>query len=197
MALEANLLIYIGNELPPPGIPSSLHDVMNRIVNDNQAQVMTVSWGYDELSNHALFKQAAADGITVVVASGDDGAASAYPSTDPYVVSAGGTSLLLNGDNSIQGEVVWNDDWGATGGTVSTLFSEQPWQYGPGVPQNGWRNTNDLSLDADTCTGYHFYYHGYQDPWSRFGGGTSFVALNWRRCSPTSSRLPTGKPWAR
>lgn len=155
MAPGANLVIYRGD-----GGVQGLFTVYAQIVQDNQAQVLTTSFSYTETpsalsAGHPIFAQAAAQGITVVAASGDDGGVPYYPSTDPLVTSAGGTSLVLNSDNTIQNERVWNDDWGATGGAVSALFSRPSWQYGPGVPgDNSFRDTNDISLDADPCTGY-------------------------------------------
>jgi kumamolisin len=189
MAPGADLLIYVSQDSL-----LGFHNDYSQIVSDNQAQIVTHSWGALESdaatygcggsdtclnADHALFMQAAAQGVTIVAASGDYGGDNiVWPSTDPYVTSAGGTRLLLNGDGTIKSETVWNNGCVAggkcrTGGGVSSVFDEPFWQHGSGVPQNGHRNTGDLSLDADPCTGYDYYFQG--SP-KKYGGGTSFVA---------------------
>ena len=160
-------------------------DAYDQIVTANNAQIMTTSWGAPESAmsttvmqaDENIFKEAAAQGIAVFVAAGDHGSSDGtsnpdeadYPSSDPYVVAAGGTTLTLNGNNTIASETAWSD----TGGAQSSYFSEPTWQVGPGVPQNGWRNTVDLSMDADPNTGYAVYLGG---TWLVAYGGTSFVA---------------------
>ena len=163
---------------------SDFTSTYNTIVNDNTAQVMTTSWGEPEsdassstlTSDDNIFKQAAAQGISVFAAAGDNGSSDGtsnsdtadYPSSDPYVVACGGTTLTLNSNNTIASETAWSD----TGGAVSAVFSEPSWQVGNGVPQNGYRNTSDIAMDADPNTGYSVYEGG---SWSVYGG-TSFVA---------------------
>ncbi|MGH8402267.1 MAG: protease pro-enzyme activation domain-containing protein, partial [Gammaproteobacteria bacterium] len=168
---------------------SSFQDFTNtydRIVTDNTAQIMTTSWGAPEsgygsctalTADDQIFEEAAAQGIAVFAAAGDHGSSDGtsnpneadYPSSDSYVVAAGGTTLTLNGDNSRASETAWS----GTGGAQSSCFSEPSWQVGPGVPQNGSRNTVDLSMDADPNTGYAVYMGG---TWLVSYGGTSFVA---------------------
>ena len=163
---------------------SDFTSTYNTIVNDNTAQVMTTSWGEPEsdassstlTSDDNIFKQAAAQGISVFAAAGDNGSSDGtsnsdtadYPSSDPYVVACGGTTLTLNSNNTIASEIAWS----STGGAVSAVFSEPSWQVGNGVPQNGYRNTSDIAMDADPNTGYSVYEGG---SWSVYGG-TSFVA---------------------
>jgi kumamolisin len=163
---------------------SDFTDTYNTIVNDNTAQVVTTSWGEPEsdassstlTTDDNIFKQAAAQGMSVFAAAGDNGSSDGtsnpdtadYPASDPYVVACGGTTLTLNSNNTIASETAWSD----TGGAVSAVFSEPSWQVGNGVPQNGYRNTSDIAMDADPNTGYSVYEGG---SWSVYGG-TSFVA---------------------
>lgn len=145
------------------------------------------------------FEQMAAQGIAVFAADGDGGSSDCrnapctpttnmadYPSADPYVAAAGGTSLILNGNNTIASETAWSyscngSTCGGTGGAISnyivnsmTYWPEPSWQTGNGVPQNGYRNTSDISMDADPNTGYSLYFGG---GWEAvMYGGTSFVA---------------------
>lgn len=208
MAPGAAIDVYDG-ECPPNPIqtPCYFDDVYQKIVSANSAQVMTTSFGapIDNWSTGDLrdgdqwFKQMAAQGIAVFAADGDGGSSDCrhapctptanmadYPSADPYVVAAGGTSLTLNGNNTIASETAWSyscngSACGGTGGAISnyivngvTYWPEPSWQTGSGVPQNGYRNTSDISMDADPNTGYSLYFDGDWEPFMY--GGTSFVA---------------------
>ena len=105
-----------------------------------------------------LLADAAALGITVCAASGDDGAGSApgsdqaavsLPASSPFALACGGTALRLSA-GGIPCEAVWNDvapgvgsggfaGGGASGGGVSTLFAVPPWQL-PHDPPLSVRN---------------------------------------------------------
>ncbi|GMA57792.1 hypothetical protein GCM10025858_22950 [Alicyclobacillus sacchari] len=91
-----------------------------------------------------------------------------YPSSDPYVTACGGTTLDINSNGVRVSETAWTDG----GGGQSDLFGQPSWQYGPGVPSTGARQTADIALNANPATGYDFYYEG---SWE-IAGGTSFVA---------------------
>ena len=84
------------------------------IISQHLAQVVTTSWGQCEQlegsqsasSENTLFQEAAAQGMTVVSASGDDGSEDCYPTpptlqvddpaSQPFVTGVGGTSLTTN-----------------------------------------------------------------------------------------------------
>ena len=51
------------------------------------------------------------NGVTFVAAAGDAGSPAGYPTLSPNVLSVGGTSLTINGDN-YGGETVWDDSYG-------------------------------------------------------------------------------------
>src|ERR1700753_81214 len=81
---------------------------------------------------------AAAMGITVCAAAGDNGSSDGadgdnvdFPASDPYVLACGGTSVHAN-NNAITSETVWNDgaQGGSTGGGVSSFFGLPPYQEG-------------------------------------------------------------------
>jgi subtilase family serine protease len=115
---------------------------------------------------------ASAAGITVDASSGDNGSADCtnqngdvidqlavnYPASSPFVTGVGGTNLLLNSSNAIQGEIVWNDtsvQLAAGGGGLSGLFARPGYQNGVvGVNQ---RAVPDISLLADIYPGYAIY----------------------------------------
>jgi kumamolisin len=125
-------------------------DLLGKVIAGEPAapSVLSVSWGLAEDSSdwsRAAVKevnrhlQAAAHlGVTVCVASGDDGSGDQvqdgrahvnFPASSPFVLSVGGT--MLEGGK----EVVWwqrpgqrQGGGGATGGGVSTVFARPAWQ---------------------------------------------------------------------
>lgn len=203
MAPGATILVYEGADT----FLTTFTDVYNQVVTDNQADVMTTSWGLDEAdtaastmqTDDAIFMQAAAQGIALFAAAGDNGSSDGtsnpdvadFPSSDPYVTAAGGTTLTLNSDGTIKSETVWP----GTGGAESQLFGEPSWQTGASVPQNGNRQTSDIAMDADPQTGYSVLTRG---SWAVYGG-TSFVApelagLFAVKVSQTGTRLGNVNP---
>jgi kumamolisin len=139
------------------------------------------------------FQAAAAMGVTVCVAAGDDGSTDGvtdglnhvdFPASSPNVLACGGTKLVASG-NSITSETVWNElanNEGATGGGISDFFTPVPsWQASAGVPPSANPNHNvgrgvpDVTGNADPTTGYVTLVDGNSD----VIGGTSAVAPLW------------------
>ncbi|MDG6924324.1 MAG: right-handed parallel beta-helix repeat-containing protein, partial [Nitrososphaerota archaeon] len=191
MAPNAAINLYIGSNATFP-----LYDAVQKAVNDGVNSIISMSWGSPENSfgqsgavapvfgeNYPwldqVLQQAAAQGITSFASSGDWGAydqsqsetapygGAIYPSTDPYVVAVGGTSLYMNvtsgytqfpysnatGSYGYETAWSWSDYYGgATGGGYSTLFGTPQWQTGPGL-SGGGRGAPDVSWDADPQTG--------------------------------------------
>jgi kumamolisin len=138
------------------------------------------------------FQAAALMGITVCVASGDNGSSGGagiaglnvdFPASSPHVLACGGTSLqAVNGD--IRSETVWNDGaaGGASGGGVSCFFPLPPWQNGLHLTSAQGKKTPlrnrgvpDVSGEADPQTGYYVRVDGINS----VIGGTSAVAPLW------------------
>lgn len=155
MCPGAVLNVYMGSD---PSLATFV-DVYNRFVEDNTAQVMTVSWGAAESvwgsvaqTADEIFMQGAAQGISMFAAAGDNGSSDGtgqdnmadFPSSSLYVSAANGTELQADKDGNYISETAWSD----TGGAISEIFSQPSWQTGPGVPQNGWLNNSDISLNA-------------------------------------------------
>jgi len=150
---------------------STFIDTFNQFVNDNTAQVMTTSWGAPESSwgrsintADAIFVQAAAQGISMFAAAGDNGSSDGtrsdnvadYPSSSPYITASNGTELKADVNGNYESETAWSN----TGGAVSQYFSEPSWQTGAGVPANGWRNNSDMALNAGPDYPYLIRYRG-------------------------------------
>jgi kumamolisin len=166
-------------------------------------QVLSISWGYAEdvsiwtasavaQVNEAL-QEAALMGITVCVASGDDGSSDGipdghahvdFPSSSPFVLAVGGTLLRTGTKRSERawkdGDGLRSDNGGSTGGGVSTRNARPAWQSGldigavnPG--QAGGRVVPDVAANASANTGYFVVAGGQQE----ISGGTSASAPLW------------------
>ena len=175
-------------------------DVVTTAVHDatNDPSVLSISWGWPELETiegltwtqaamnavSATFQEAAALGVTVLAASGDQGsdcqigdhhAHVIYPGCDPYVTSCGGTEIEnVSGANFT--EVLWNDN-GASGGGVSVNFPVPAWQGSVSVPASvndghHGRAIPDVAGNADPGSGYMLVQDGGQNGPV---GGTSAV----------------------
>jgi kumamolisin len=167
---------------------------------------ISISWGQSEDSwtsqglsaMNAAMSDAAALGITVCAAAGDNGSTDGvndgqqhvdFPASSPYALGCGGTKLLADpATNVISSEVVWNElanNEGAGGGGVSDQFDTPSWQTNAGVPAqangtsapggDGGRGVPDVTGNADPATGYQIYSGGQP----QVVGGTSAVAPLW------------------
>jgi kumamolisin len=115
---------------------------------------ISISWGQSEdswtaqgrSSMNAAMSDAAAMGITVCVAAGDNGSSDGvsdgqvhvdFPASSPYALACGGTKLLADAaTGTVSSEVVWNElaaNEGAGGGGVSDKFALPAWQADAGV----------------------------------------------------------------
>jgi kumamolisin len=187
----SKILVYEG-----PNSEASILDVYAKIASDNLAQSVSSSWGSSEDSMSAssiqaedtVFKQMAAQGQSFYSAAGDSGSddngsslSVDDPSSQPYVVGVGGTSLTVGSGGAYQSETTWNDgtSGGAGGGGVSTVWTIPAWQTGAAtgntLGSTTMRNVPDVSLEADPNNGYSIYIGG---SWAVFGG-TSCAAPLW------------------
>jgi kumamolisin len=187
VASNANIVAYFANNTDKgflDAITKAIHD------SKNLPSVISISWGGPEASwtqqsmdsfNEA-FKDAAMLGVTVLVASGDDGSTDGvkdgaqhvdFPASSPFVLACGGTQLVANG-NTITSETTWGGvpEDGASGGGVSQHFPVPSYQTGI-LPTNfKGRGVPDVAGDADPQTGYEVLVDGS----SAVIGGTSAVA---------------------
>lgn len=173
-------------------LTTSIHDTTNN------PSVISISWGGPESSwtQQAMTaldnacQSAAALGVTITIASGDNGSSDGvndganhvdFPASSPHVLACGGTQISTSG-TTLTNEVVWDDlaqGGGATGGGVSVVFPLPAWQQNANVPgaTNGGtgRGVPDVAGDAAPSTGYQIEVDGQNE----VVGGTSAVAPLW------------------
>jgi kumamolisin len=193
VAPGARIVVYFA-----PNTDQGFIDAISSAVHDttNKPSVISISWGGPESSwtkqsmtaLDAACQSAAALGITITVAAGDNGSTDGatgnnvdFPASSPHVLACGGTKLAGSG-STITSEVVWNEQAsgeGATGGGVSNVFALPSWQAKAKVPapsgKAGGRGVPDVCGDADPVTGYQVRVDGQ----SMVIGGTSAVAPLW------------------
>ena len=174
-------------------VTSAVHDSVNK------PSVISISWGSSESNWTAqamtqldqAFQAAAAMGVTICCAAGDNGSSDGvtdgkahvdFPASSPFALGCGGTKLVASGQ-TISSEVVWNANptSSATGGGVSGFFRLPAYQNSAHVPpafgtagQTG-RGVPDVAGDADPSSGYQVRVDGQ----NLVIGGTSAVAPLW------------------
>ncbi|HLY57622.1 MAG TPA: S53 family peptidase [Stellaceae bacterium] len=197
VAPEATIVVYYA-----PNTDAGFLDAITTAIHDrhHSPSVISISWGGPEsawtqqslTAFDQAFQDAAAMGVTVCVASGDNGSGDGvgdgadhvdFPASSPHALACGGTSLRGSG-TAIASETVWNDGagGGATGGGISAAFPAPSWQEGLSVrrasgstaPLSG-RGVPDVAGDADPETGYQVR----GDGTDTVIGGTSAVAPLW------------------
>ena len=195
LAPAATLAVYFA-----PNTDQGFYEAISQAAHDTtyKPSVLSISWGGPEDSwtsqsraaMDSALQDAAALGVTVVTAAGDNGSGDGesdgqphvdYPSSSPYALACGGTTLVASGQ-SIQSEVVWNEtasNAGATGGGVSIEYGLPAWQQNAKVPNapsgSGGRGVPDVAGNADPNTGYQVLVGGQ----TQAIGGTSAVAPLW------------------
>jgi kumamolisin len=210
VAPGASIVVYFA-----PNTDAGFLDAINQAATDetNKPSVISISWGAAESnwtaqslqSYNSALQAAAAMGVTVCVACGDNGSTDGendglahvdFPASSPYSLGCGGTNLQLS-SGSISAEVVWNElpNNGATGGGVSETFPLPSWQAGANVPVSvnsggfAGRGLPDVAGDADPQTGYVVQVDGS----TIVVGGTSAVAPLWAGLVALLNQA-TGKP---
>jgi subtilase family serine protease len=206
VAPKARILDY---EAPNNG--GAIAAVIDRIVADGRADIVSISWGSCELNRTSTamarmatsLAAAAAAGITVFVASGDHGAYDCVdqdrtdlsvsvdsPASDVNVIGVGGTYLTMLEDGTVIDEVAWEEPltgW-APGGGLSTVYPRPAWQRGAGVDNdesNGMRQVPDVAAAADPSSGFLTVSEGEASS----GGGTSAAAPFWAALTVLTRQL--------
>ena len=194
VAPGARIVVYFA-----PNTDQGFVDAIAHAIHDTtyKPSVISISWGSAEVNwtaqamaaLDAACQSAAALGVTITAASGDNGSSDGvtdgknhvdFPASSPHVLACGGTNLQGSG-STITAEAVWNGQpqGGATGGGVSNIFPLPNWQASSKVPKPtataGGRGVPDVAGDADPASGYVVRVDGK----SFVIGGTSAVAPLW------------------
>jgi subtilase family serine protease len=181
----------------------------NYVINHHLGDVISQSFGATEatftrpdqiLDLRSAYKNAAAHHVTVLGASGDNGATDLYfdgsccyarqvnswPSSDPLVTSVGGTELIpqTNGNpESVSHDVVWQDPASIVGGPAgltccaggggpSHVFSRPSFQNSVAGVVGDHRGTPDISMSA-SVSGAVLVYWSFQPfgpSWQQIAG---------------------------
>jgi subtilase family serine protease len=125
------------------------------------------SWcGGDFNGETAYDKHFKQSGVVYFASSGDSGGAVCYPSASPYVVSAGGTTILRNAKGLFTKEVAWSD---AGGGP--SLYEARP-SYQDIIEKivGTQRGTPDISAEASNVSYVEIYSQYGCGGWCGVGG---------------------------
>lgn len=198
---KANIALYFSSFTEKGWI-----DVLDAAIHDanHDSSVISISWGDSEDSASwttqartqidQSLHEAALLGITVCVASGDDGSDDQvqdghahvdYPASSPFALGVGGTALRVKNGKPV--EIVWKDGTGlrrdgpgngSTGGGVSVaypLLINQPSIPSVNPHTGAGRVVPDVAANAAGSTGYIVVVDGKGE----VSGGTSAAAPLW------------------
>jgi len=200
IAPSAEMLDYNAPEATSSGA-DTFGAVIDQITADGQARLVSDSWGSCEADtprsdiqrDEQALEAAAARGISVFVAAGDTGAYTcqeaadsnhslsvSWPSSSPFAVSVGGTSLSVTTTGAYAGETAWDGtlEQAGGGGGLSLDYKRPTWQVGPGVANQfstGMRQLPDVAAAADPWSGWDTYTDGAMT----VAGGTSAATPFW------------------
>jgi kumamolisin len=159
------------------------------ILDDNRAKVVNYSWGScekglnDDHKNemNKVFARAVAQGVNIMVASGDSGSDACgdgttvadWPASHPDVVAVGGTTFRQDGKGQLSERA-----WSGSGGGISGIFDRPLWQQLlSGVFAK--RSFPDVAFNADPQTGQAIWTHDKGQTGWMVVGGTSMAAPQW------------------
>lgn len=139
------------------------------------ARQVSMSWGSAEFSSQANYDtHFNKSGVSFFASSGDSGAGVIWPSSSPYVVAVGGTTLQIGSTGAVTSETGWS----GSGGGLSAYYTKPAWQGS--FTSATKRSVPDVSYNADPATGFPVYISNYNGStgWIQVGG-TSAGAPQW------------------
>jgi subtilase family serine protease len=217
VAPGASIRIYLGDQAHSRGL--AVLDAIHAAITEKTSPCTAISMSFSLCggskglykTQNGFFAQAASQGQSVIVATGDDGAAGLKLdpsnntcvvgtsrnvnelSTSPNVTAIGGTEFTPNysdgNDIGFVAESVWNNEGGAAGGGQSRVFRKPGFQSGF-IPKDKNRDVPDVSFAASPSTPGFFY--GGEDGGTPAVlccvGGTSIGAPAWAGISELISQ---------
>jgi kumamolisin len=179
--------------------------LFTKILDDGRAKVVNYSWGSCEAEvapahqadMDKLFARAVAQGVNVMIASGDSGdkgcrgsekKSAGWPATEPYVVAVGGTTYALNASGQLE-ETAWSgatEKTGGSGGGISKLYPLPSYQNNFQTPYVG-RSIPDVSFNANPKSGEAVWTSCAPNPAT---GACTHGAAHWMNIGGTSMAAP-------
>ncbi|MDA8064188.1 MAG: S-layer homology domain-containing protein [Thermaerobacter sp.] len=169
-----------------------LEEAVNEAVVQHAANVLSMSWGATDANlpqayrstMDALFAQGAAEGMTLLASSGDNGAYGSggttvtpqFPASDPYVTGVGATVLNPTADGAYGGETVWNCQEGLGYCGANT---PPPYYYGSGggfsphFQAPAWQTPAETTYNNVYSIGSNLGFRGVPDVALNGGAGTA------------------------
>lgn len=208
VAPMAEIVVFEAPYSGPEDLAAALRELLPRLARDARTKILSISYGVcdverlsegqlwlspgDRLAGERELKLAAAAGISVFVAAGNQGGyecqahndvaarpATAWPGDSPFVVSVGGTRLSVREDGSYFEETGWDDALSmfGGGGGINRLARRPDWQCGPGIDASRARRRQvpDVAAAADPDSGFLVIFGGQP----LLAGGTSAAAPYW------------------
>jgi subtilase family serine protease len=188
IAPEASIHIFASAENSDAGEAA----MFTAILDDGRAHVVNYSWGSCEpnlspdhkTAMDTIYARAVAQGVNIMVASGDSGnagcgdgkVAADYPASHPDVVAVGGTTLVNSGGT-------FETAWSGSGGGISALFPSPSYQAGFAAPYT-MRSLPDVAFNADPNSGEAAWEYADLD------GSQSATAPSWIVLGGTSIAAP-------
>lgn len=156
------------------------------------AAYVSNSWGGSESSGEtSTDSHFNRPGVSIFVSAGDNGLPAEYPSSSPYVISVGGTTLNFNSNGTFASETGWSSGGGGCSAYETANPAQSAFAGYAQVNCGGKRATPDVSLDADPNSGVSVYdttsYQG-QSGWFKVGG-TSASSPMWAARSADSGAV--------
>jgi subtilase family serine protease len=216
VAPGSSIRIYLGDQKHTSS--SAILDAIHASVTEKNSPCSAISISFSFCggskgfykTQNGFFAQAASQGQSVFIATGDDGAAGLKLNSkgcvagtsrnvneigaSPNVTAIGGTEFTPNylggNDDGFVSETVWNDSDGAAGGGQSKFFKKPAFQKGL-IKKDKNRDVPDISFGASPATPGFFYggRNGNTPAVLCCIGGTSLGAPAWAGTSQLISQL--------
>jgi len=118
MAPNATLFLVLAKDTTIAELLKAVDIASNRVAAMGGGQV-SMSWGSSEFPYQVQFDSHFQTSSVVYLASAGDSPGTSWPSTSPYVIGVGGTTINRNSAGVFQNESVWAE----TGGGPSTILA--------------------------------------------------------------------------
>ena len=174
--------------------PSATNDdtgelqMFTAILDDNRAKIVNYSWGSCEngldpkhtADMEKVFARAVAQGVNIMVASGDSGSDSCgdgtkvadWPAANDNIVAVGGTTFSQSGGK------ISESAWSGSGGGISAIWALPSYQSGLGGMFT-MRSYPDVAFNADPHSGQAIWTEANGKTGWLTVGGTSMAAPQW------------------